>query len=148
MGRTHALSGAVAYAWLAPAGLDLPTMASGTALAAFAALLPDVDHPKSTLGRLLPLHRVLEHRGPTHYLLTWVAMSLGLVLLFGPTWWVLALSVGVLAHQFGDVITVAGIRWLAPLPFVVRGPIRAGGLVENALIFPLLALLGLWMVVS
>lgn len=57
MGRTHALSGAVAYAAVAPLAHATPVqVAVGAVCTAGAALLPDLDHPKAsathTLGPL------------------------------------------------------------------------------------------------
>lgn len=52
LGRDHALSGAAAFAMIAPelhvTGVHL---AAGTVLAAGAAVLPDIDHPDSTISR-------------------------------------------------------------------------------------------------
>lgn len=83
MGRTHALSGVVAA--LAVVGLAAPTTDGAhlaplvAATAAGAALLPDLDHPSSTMSRMLGpvtglVSRVLStlsggHRQLTHSLL-------------------------------------------------------------------------------
>lgn len=54
MGRTHALSGAVAYAALAPLLHATPTqVAVGAVCTAGAALLPDLDHPRASATRAL-----------------------------------------------------------------------------------------------
>ncbi len=83
MGRTHALSGASAWLTLAPAIADsagLPIGAAellaGTAVAAGAAMLPDLDHPSAGIaGTLGPVTRLLTravaalaggHRQATH----------------------------------------------------------------------------------
>jgi membrane-bound metal-dependent hydrolase YbcI (DUF457 family) len=52
LGRDHALSGAVAFAALAPA-LDAHEafLAAGVVLTAGAGVLPDIDHPDSTISR-------------------------------------------------------------------------------------------------
>lgn len=63
MGRTHALTGAVAGLAVAPlAGLDtLGHTAAFTVVTAGWALVPDLDHPKSSATRLLgPVTRVLS----------------------------------------------------------------------------------------
>src|SRR5580692_11764933 len=95
LGREHALSGAVAFAALAPVlhatGRDL---AAGVVLTAGAALLPDIDEPRSTIGReggfltmalAWVVHRVSGgHRKGTHSLLgaalftamAWAAVAL------------------------------------------------------------------------
>jgi len=66
MGRTHALSGAAGWitgcAALTAAGHtpDLRTVAFGSAIAAGHALLPDIDHPGSTIARSLgPVTRIV-----------------------------------------------------------------------------------------
>lgn len=136
LGRSHAISGAAAYVALSPAsGAEL---IGGIAVCAVAALGPDIDSNSSTLGRLTPLWRVLPHRRLTHYALTSALIALGLWVAWGWTWWTTALALGWFVHQVGDVITVAGIRWLWPAKVVVRGPIHAGGLIENAIIAPAL----------
>jgi membrane-bound metal-dependent hydrolase YbcI (DUF457 family) len=52
MGRDHALSGAVAFAALAPTLHVRPAyLAAGVVLCAGAGVLPDIDHPDSTISR-------------------------------------------------------------------------------------------------
>lgn len=84
MGRTHAASGGLAFAASAPLlsvlGIDLSAvgLAVGVVAAAGAALLPDLDHPSSTVARALgPLSGALArivaavsggHRHGTHSL--------------------------------------------------------------------------------
>jgi len=84
MGRTHAASGGLAFAASAPLlsglGVDLSPvgLAVGVVAAAGAALLPDLDHPSSTVARALgPLSGALArvvaaisggHRQGTHSL--------------------------------------------------------------------------------
>ncbi len=94
MGRTHALSGAAAWLALAPALTDaagLPIGAAellaGAAVAAGAAMLPDLDHPSGGIaGTLGPVTRLLTravaavacgHRQATHSLLFVVLCAAG-----------------------------------------------------------------------
>src|SRR3984957_9217773 len=52
LGRDHALSGAVAFAALAPAlHVHEAFLAAGVVLTAGAGVLPDIDHPDSTISR-------------------------------------------------------------------------------------------------
>jgi len=52
LGRDHALSGAAAFALLAPQlHVTGAHLAAGTVLAAGAAVLPDIDHPDATISR-------------------------------------------------------------------------------------------------
>ncbi|HEX7463066.1 MAG TPA: metal-dependent hydrolase, partial [Dermatophilaceae bacterium] len=73
--RSHALTGAPAFlAFGAKAGLV--STAVGAAVCAGAALLPDIDHPQSTMGTILgPVSETVArgvavvsggHRGATH----------------------------------------------------------------------------------
>ena len=92
-------------------------------MALASALLPDLDHPRSLLGRQLPwisgpLSRLFGHRGFTHSLLA-VGMGVwGLAQVEAP--WLLsgavkdALIVGYLSHLLGDWLTPMGIPLLWP----------------------------------
>ncbi|MDX6417032.1 MAG: hypothetical protein QOG28_1652 [Trebonia sp.] len=52
LGRDHALSGAVAFAALAPSlHVTVAHLAAGVVLTAGAGVLPDIDHPDSTISR-------------------------------------------------------------------------------------------------
>ncbi|OTA20732.1 hydrolase [Xenorhabdus beddingii] len=90
-----------------------------------ASLLPDIDHPSSTLGRLfrfisIPISRLCGHRGFTHSLL---ALMVGIILFQTeipadwpiPTDFVHAMVVGYISHLIADMLTPAGIPLLWPL---------------------------------
>lgn len=132
MNRTHFVTGACAFAALAPVCGFGAHLLPGAALAAVAATLPDIDHPKSKPSRALrvPLWRVLPHRGPTHHLWSSVALAALLWPFGGWSWWTVALVLGWTTHHLGDMATMQGLRWLWPLPWRFRGPIRTGGKVE------------------
>ena len=125
-------------------------------MALASALLPDLDHPRSLLGRQLPwisgpLSRLFGHRGFTHSLLA-VGMAVwGLAQVEAP--WLLsgavkdALIVGYLSHLLGDWLTPMGIPLLWPWRrrFRLPGlPIRSGGGYERAFCLLTLALAGYW----
>lgn len=92
-------------------------------------LLPDIDHPESTMGRRLkPLSHVINtlfgHRGFTHTLFAWLLTSYFLFVLSG--WipmsvkgYVLAVFsgviVGYMSHLLLDMLTVSGVPLLYPL---------------------------------
>lgn len=90
MGRTHALSGVVAYLAAAAAvptwHTSLGELVLGTAVAAGAAMLPDLDHPQSRIARAAgPVSWVVAvvvarlgggHREVTHSLLGVALMAL------------------------------------------------------------------------
>jgi inner membrane protein len=123
MKRSHALIGAAAGVALADAIGE--SMVAGGIVASLAALLPDVDHPHSAVGRLLPRwwHRLTPgHRGPTHSL-AWCA-ALGLLVYAvnsaaagEPARPLPALAVlaGALSHVLADGLTVAGVPLWWPL---------------------------------
>src|SRR5919197_1885449 len=117
MKRSHALIGAAAGVATAKA-IGGPLAVTGL-VGGVAALLNDVDHPESVIGRLLPRwwHRLTPgHRGPTHSLawcaglalLVWAGQSL---LLDAPAPPLLgaAVGVGALSHVLADGLTVAGV---------------------------------------
>lgn len=122
-------------------------------LGALGALLPDIDHPESWLGRRLkpisiPISAVFGHRGITHSLLA--ILALGIVLLgeIGPAW-VSPLVVGYLSHLAGDWLTKSGIPLFYPLRTPFRAPItfRTGGAGE-ALVLAAMLFLGIHLILG
>jgi inner membrane protein len=117
MKRSHALIGAAAGVATAKAS-GAPPALSGL-LTGLAALLPDLDHPHSLVGRMLPRwwHRLTPgHRGPTHSLVWCVGVALlawgGQSLAAGqPAEPLLAttLAVGTFSHVLADGLTVTGV---------------------------------------
>lgn len=90
-------------------------------------LLPDIDHPKSWLGRRIPfisipLSALVGHRGVTHSLIALVATLL--IALAGLSHWGMALGkwsplvtglcLGYASHLFGDWATPSGIPLMWP----------------------------------
>ncbi|CBJ81672.1 putative LexA regulated gene, SOS response [Xenorhabdus bovienii str. Jollieti] len=101
-----------------------------------ASLLPDIDHPSSTLGRLfrfisIPIARLCGHRGFTHSLL---ALGVGIILFQAeiPSGWPIptdffhAMIVGYISHLIADMLTPAGIPLLWPLRIRFCIPILRG----------------------
>ncbi|HYN17761.1 MAG TPA: metal-dependent hydrolase [Actinomycetes bacterium] len=134
MKRSHALIGGAAGVAVAHAAGE-SRLAAGI-VAGLAALLPDIDHPHATVGRLLPRwwHRLTPgHRGPTHSLVWCLALAVAAYAAnsavngaaAGP---LLALAVlaGSLSHVLADGLTVAGV----PLwwPFRRRRTVLLGAL--------------------
>jgi inner membrane protein len=134
MKRSHALIGGAAG--VAVAHATGTSMLAAGIIASFAALLPDLDHPHSVVGRLLPRwwHRLTPgHRGPTHSLvwcagLAVVAYAANSAVNGEPAGLLLALAVlaGALSHVLADGLTVAGV----PLwwPFRRRRSVFLGAL--------------------
>ncbi|NRN28094.1 metal-dependent hydrolase [Photorhabdus heterorhabditis] len=96
------------------------------------ALLPDIDHPNSTLGKLfrfisIPIAKLCGHRGFTHSLL---ALILGVALFWLkiPEEWLIptdffhAMIVGYLSHLIADMLTPAGVPLLWPIKIRFRLP--------------------------
>ncbi len=95
------------------------------AAAALGSLLPDIDHPNSQIGRMLPsisrpVAALIGHRGFTHSLLAVALLTAVLALL---AWQqvesltaatVIALITGYLSHLAGDYLTVRGIPLFWP----------------------------------
>lgn len=120
------------------------------------ALLPDLDHPNSLLGRRLPwisgpLSCLFGHRGFTHSLLAVGAGIWGLAQVQAPGMISGAvkdaLIVGYLSHLLGDWLTPAGIPLFWPLRRRFRLPwlpLKSGGGHEAAFCLLTLALAGYW----
>ncbi len=115
------------------------------------ALLPDIDHPSSWLGRRLtlvsrPIAWLFGHRGVTHSLLglsgvcyaafsTLTHPELGLWL---P--WLFGLCVGYASHIVGDWLTPAGVPLLWPVRHHFSAPLP----VFNGKFAESLMMTGLW----
>ena len=78
MAGSHVVLGVAAWTWAAP-HLGMPVLDPlAVAVCAIGALLPDIDHPSSWVGRRLrvisrPLAATIGHRGITHSLVAVVA---------------------------------------------------------------------------
>ena len=85
------------------------------ALIAGGAILPDLDHPQSFIGRVffpisIPLNKWLGHRGAFHSFWLW-----GLLCLAGFLWPpAFYIGVGAILHVLADCGTVSGVRALSP----------------------------------
>lgn len=125
MARSH-VPFAMTWWWLYCLGTTgQPVVGLGTLLAGIGGLLPDLDHPKSVLGRKLwfishPLSAIVGHRGITHSLLATVFMLISLTLItafpqYSAYRWIVApLCVGYLSHIAGDALTPSGVPLFYP----------------------------------
>jgi len=136
-GTTHLIIGALIGVHLVQPDQPLTMLATGT-ICAVAALLPDVDHPKSILRRRSgilghALFSRLTHRGFTHSVTALVLVALASLLIdarFAP-----AIAAGYASHLCADMLTKHGIALFAP--FAPRrmglGLISTGGLAEQGI---------------
>lgn len=164
-GRTHDLAAFTALT-VAAITQPLPTMTLGTIVFAVGAnlvggIIPDIDEPTAPFWRNIPPGRVIGrifdaliggHRFLSHSFVGLAVFGgLGYLLLqflhpimqsinTGVVWW--AFMIGVASHLVTDTFTKEGVPWLLPLPYKFGFPpirafrIKAGGLIENLLIFP------------
>lgn len=152
MGATHAVSGLVLYTVVAPwVASSASEVAVGLVCCAAASVLPDIDHPGSTVSRLAGpvtglLSRVVAvgaggHRAGTHSLLgvavagilTWVAVRAGGVLAVGCV--TVLLLVG--AAALGSRLPARALRAVGVA--VVAAAVAAAGVAVGALDVPVAA---------
>jgi len=143
-GKTHITGGiaaGLAYSYFS--GMD-PIILTGAGI--IGALLPDICHGGSMIGRKLPVtskivNLIFGHRSFTHSLLFLVIMAF-LLRAFQPYDAVTAgIIVGMVSHYILDMGTKSGIQLFFPLDYRVRFPLttKTGSIVEEV-IFSLLAL--------
>jgi inner membrane protein len=100
-------------------------------------LLPDIDDPRSTLGKRTkvfswPFRILLGHRGVFHSLIMPAFLSL-LAYYLGSPAIAFGILIGYCSHLLLDALTHAGIRPFYPLPLRLKGAVRTGGIVDIAL---------------
>ncbi|MBI2148748.1 metal-dependent hydrolase [Candidatus Woesearchaeota archaeon] len=102
--------------------------------------LPDIDHPKSRLGRKLfflswPINIVFNHRGFFHSIFPPIFLYL-IFKLINLNLLAISIAIGYLAHLAGDSITKEGIRFLYPIVKLnIKGPISTNSFFETAIYF-------------
>lgn len=116
--------------------LDIPFQTDYVIGLAVGSLLPDIDHPKSYIGKKLSktsriMSKTVGHRGLTHSLPFWLCLfTLGFFMKENVF---LGLWIGYLFHIVGDLLTVAGVplfypfskaRIKLPLAFKTGGPVE------------------------
>ncbi|RDV80750.1 metal-dependent hydrolase [Ammonifex thiophilus] len=150
--RTHFLAGAALGIALS-SGHDPKALALSAFVAGVAALLPDLDDPRSFLGRKAwPVSAGLKlaagHRGAMHSLAAALVASavLGFFLRSPVPEAFYLLLAGYLSHLLLDTLNPAGVPWLWPLKFRFRVPVvEVGSAVERLVLVPALFFLCAWL---
>lgn len=114
--------------------------------------IPDLDHPKSKLGRKLPfisipINLIFKHRGFFHSIFPPLILLI-ILYYFNLSFLGLAILGGYLVHLIGDSITREGISFLYPFTkFTLKGPIHTGGPLELVL-FMIITILDIFLILK
>lgn len=138
--RSHVAVGLASWVAAAPL-LHQPRFAPGClCLAVLGALLPDIDHPSSWIGRRTrPLSSaiasLLGHRGVTHSALAVIGLIVVLGHFGNRSADIDAIAVGYLSHLAADLLTPAGLRLAWPLRMTWSLPLcRTGSVMESMVV--------------
>ena len=126
--RTHLLFGLVCGIFLQKY-LGVQNLYAYYGLVLFGSLLPDIDHPKSFLGRRIwPISKIIsffsKHRGILHSLLFGIIICLLMFKFFNPGYGI-ALFIGFFSHLLSDAFSKEGINFLYPI-----AKLRLSGFIE------------------
>ena len=147
LSHTHAIGGAALTYTLHKLGYIHPSMADYIVTSA-AALLPDLDHSSSVLGRRFKLFTFLKHRGLTHSLL---GIALLYFILNGIQTYVYQpiepyinyILLGCISHVLLDMLTPSGVSLFYPFKKRIKIPlIKTGSWLETAFALCMVALMG------
>jgi inner membrane protein len=120
MARSHVIVGLATWIAVAPV-LHLPSLDPVyLGLVVAGSLLPDVDHPKSWVGRRTrPISTAIastfSHRGITHSAIAVIGLTILLLHAGYRRGGVSALVIGYLSHLAADMLTPRGLRLAWPL---------------------------------
>lgn len=151
MAKSHVVVGVATWIAAAPLLHLPPADLLYLALAVAGSLLPDVDHPKSWVGRRTrpvstAIAATLGHRGVTHSAVAVLGLTL---LLLGAGYrrgGVSALAVGYLSHLGADMLTPRGLRLAWPLRRTWALPLcRTGSPAEPVIVLLLAGGIGWWL---
>ena len=146
LSHTHAVGGVTSLYLLHKLGYVHPDMADYIVVSV-AAILPDVDHSSSILGKKIKIFSFLKHRGLTHSILGVVILYYALeffakncyspLLTFVPY-----IVLGCVSHIILDMLTPSGVALFYPLKKRFKIPlIRTGSKLETIFMFSLIALM-------
>ena len=132
MARSHVAVGLASWVVAAPLLHLSPLDPVELGLAVAGALLPDIDHPQSWVGRRsrpvsTVVSRVLGHRGVTHSALAVAALVLLLTRRGYSRDITAALAVGYLSHLAADLLTPRGLRLAWPFRRTWGWPLCSAG---------------------
>ena len=105
-------------------------------------IFPDIDHPKSKIGRKLkilsyPINFIFGHRGLFHSLFAAAGFSFLIWIFFGNYY--IPFFIGFLSHLIGDGLTKQGIDFTYPFNmFKIKGFIKTGSFFEKIILFVLI----------
>lgn len=147
MAFSHVITGLSVWS-IATEYTSLEPTIGGLLAVVIGSVLPDIDHPKSWLGRRLwfvsaPLSLLIGHRGLTHSFLAALTLAVTLII-YGQVagYLVASLCTGYLTHMAGDFITKGGIPVFWPFKKRFSLPIfHTGGLGEFCSVIGLIAFL-------
>jgi inner membrane protein len=120
MARSHVIVGLAAWVAAAPILHIRPLDPICLGLVVAGSLLPDIDHPKSWVGRRTrPISTAIastfSHRGITHSAFAVIALTMLLLHAGYRRTGVSALVVGYLSHLAADMLTPQGLRLAWPI---------------------------------
>ncbi|MCV2528466.1 MAG: metal-dependent hydrolase [Candidatus Lightella neohaematopini] len=110
-------------------------------------LLPDIDHPKSFIGRRfkwlsIPIYKLFGHRRFTHsiLLIIIIAIYINIKRINFPIDVIYAMIIGYISHIIADMLTPAGVPLLWPytkkfsIPIIKKSNIRLERLISIVII--------------
>lgn len=147
-GNTHIIGGITASLAYAQFVGESPLVMVGAGIVG--ALLPDICHTGSRIGKRLPvvskiISTVFGHRTFTHSLLFLMIVSILMNTFITSATVKAGVIVGMVSHYLLDMATKNGIQLFFPVRFTVRFPVttRTGSKVE-AIVFSALALMSFY----
>lgn len=147
-GKTHILGGIAASLAYAHIANEDPIILVSAGIVG--ALLPDICHSGSKLGRKLPLlskiiNKLFGHRTFTHSLLFLVLIASLMNAIFPNEVIKTGIIVGMVSHYILDMATKNGIKLFFPINLTVRFPVttKTGSKIES-IVFSILALISFY----
>lgn len=148
LGNTHIVGGITASLAFAQISNESPLVLLGAGVVG--ALLPDICHGGSKIGRTFPLsskivNKLFGHRSFTHSLLFLFLIAILMDAFVPYKTLTIGILLGMASHLILDMGTKKGVKLFFPIKIAVRFPftIKTGGKVEKV-IFALLCMLSLY----